>query len=379
MRVCYFGTYEKNYPRNRVVIDALKDAGVEVVECHVPVWELTRHKTGKFFSPGSLLILAGRIVRGYGRLIGEYFRNARRAHIVMVGYIGQLDLLLVRLLMVFGGRQRLIFNPLVSLYDTLIDDRGLFTPGSLPARLLFALDRWAFRLSDRIILDTTVHIDYISAKFKIEGRRFVRLFVGADERIFVPRPEKAEVAPWTVLFVGKFIPLHGLPHIITAASMLQDDPEIRFQIVGTGHLYDDVMELCQRLAVTNIDFIDWIPYEKLPQQMAQAQVCLGIFSRGGKTARVIPNKVFQGLAVGMAVITGDTPAGRELLTNGRDALLVPVGRPEELARAIRSLKRSPQLREQIADRGRALFRMRCGREISGRQLKTLCQEVLRRP
>jgi glycosyltransferase involved in cell wall biosynthesis len=376
VRVCYFGTYEKNYPRNRVVIDALRDAGMEVVECHVPVWELTRHKTGKFFSPGSLLILAVRIMRGYGRLVGRYFRSARRADIIMVGYIGQLDLLLVRLLMVFGGRRRLIFNPLVSLYDTLIDDRGLFAPGSLPARLLFALDRWAFRLSDRIILDTTVHIDYISEKFNIEDRRFVRTFIGADERIFAPQQGEPDVAPWTVLFVGKFIPLHGLDHIITAASLLQDDPEIRFQIVGTGQLYDDVMKLCRDLAVTNIDFIDWIPYEELPRQMARAQVCLGIFSRGGKTGRVIPNKVFQGLAVGMAVITGDSPASRELLTDGQDALLVPRGDPGAMAEAIRSLNKDRQLRLRLAAGGRAIFQKRCSTAVLGRELKMLFGQIM---
>jgi len=378
VKICYFGTYERNYPRNRVVIDALRTAGVEVVECHVPVWELTRHKTGRFFHPLSLLSLAGRIAGGYLRLAARFLRLAGSVDLVVVGYIGQLDVLLARFLMAFRGPARLVFNPLVSLYDTLIDDRGLFGPRSLPARLLFALDRRAFRRSDTILLDTNVHIDYISDKFSIDRGRFERLFVSADESVFTARKDRPGETPFIVLFVGKFIPLHGLDHIIRAAGLLRDDPQIRFRIVGTGQLYDRIMDLCRRLEIDTIEFIDWIPYRDLPREMGRAHVCLGIFSPGGKTARVIPNKVFQGLAVGLPVITGDTPASRELITGGRDALLVPVGQPAGLARAIRSLKNDPRWREEIAARGLALFHRRCRREVLGRQLKSLFERVLDR-
>ena len=39
MRVLYFGTYERDYPRNAQVISCLRRAGVEVSERHVAVWE----------------------------------------------------------------------------------------------------------------------------------------------------------------------------------------------------------------------------------------------------------------------------------------------------------------------------------------------------
>src|SRR5262249_59147967 len=39
LRVLYFGTYERDYPRNAQVVSALREAGVAVVEGHVSVWE----------------------------------------------------------------------------------------------------------------------------------------------------------------------------------------------------------------------------------------------------------------------------------------------------------------------------------------------------
>jgi glycosyltransferase involved in cell wall biosynthesis len=377
VRVCYFGTYEQRYPRNKVVIDAMRMAGVEVLECHHPLWELIRHKTGKFLSPRSLLAFALRFLKGYVKLIVTYLKRAGDAQVVMVGYIGQLDLVLAKLLTIVGKRRKLIFNPLVSLYDTLIDDRSLFSPDSFAAHFLFFLDRLAFRLADRIVLDTDVHIDYISEKFGIDRDKFERVFVGADEEVFSPRRRQERITSLVVLFVGKFIPLHGIPHIITAASMLEEE-DIRFEIVGSGQLYDEIIELCRRLDVKNITFTDWIPYQRLAEKMAQAHICLGIFGESGKARRVIPNKVFQGLAVGMPVITGDSMASRELLTHGRSALLVPMANPEALAQAILSLKENRAMRENIALSGHTIFRRRCSTEVLGRQLKALCQGVLRR-
>ena len=46
LRVCYFGTYERGYPRNAQVISCLRGAGVEVVEEHVSVWDDERHGWG---------------------------------------------------------------------------------------------------------------------------------------------------------------------------------------------------------------------------------------------------------------------------------------------------------------------------------------------
>ena len=44
VRVLYFGTYERDYPRNAQVIACLRGAGVEVTERHVSVWEGREHK-----------------------------------------------------------------------------------------------------------------------------------------------------------------------------------------------------------------------------------------------------------------------------------------------------------------------------------------------
>ena len=63
----WLGTYERDYPRARVLVRGLREIGVEVVEHHRPVWERQRHKAGAFLRPG-----AARAARacGYARAWG---------------------------------------------------------------------------------------------------------------------------------------------------------------------------------------------------------------------------------------------------------------------------------------------------------------------
>ena len=45
MHIVYFGTYDLDRPRNRLIISALRQRGHMVTEIHVPVWQGVRDKS----------------------------------------------------------------------------------------------------------------------------------------------------------------------------------------------------------------------------------------------------------------------------------------------------------------------------------------------
>ena len=150
MRVLYFGTYERRYPRNAQVISCLRRAGVEVAERHEPVWEGREEKWSLGLRHGFRLGLAEcRLLTG----------RSPAADVVVVGYPGHLDLRAARRA---ARGQPVVFNPLVSLFDTLVGDRGRFGAGSLPGRALRWLDRKAFRAADLVVADTEAHADFLA-------------------------------------------------------------------------------------------------------------------------------------------------------------------------------------------------------------------------
>jgi glycosyltransferase involved in cell wall biosynthesis len=352
LRVCYFGTYERAYPRNAQVISCLRSAGAEVEEEHVAVWDDLRN--GWSAGPGRAL----RLALAEARL---FMRRPRGFDAFLVGYPGQLDLPAAR--RAARGRP-VVFNPLVSLADTLVGDRGRFRTGTLAARALEQIDRRAFRSADLVVADTEAHARFLGG---LTGRDDLAVcFVGAEDRLFTPGWEPR--APFTALFVGKLIPLQGVDTILAAARAA---PDIAFRVVGSGQLGG---LLGGRPA--NVDHVPWIEYERLPDEIRGAGCALGIFGTTAKAQRVIPNKAFQAIACGAPLVTADTPAARELLLDGESALLVPPGDAHALAAAIRSLAEDAGLARRIAAGGRAAYERAASEAVLGRRWRSIIEGVL---
>lgn len=156
-----------------------------------------------------------------------------------------------------------------------------------------------------------------------------------------------------VLFHGNSVPLQGVHHIVRAADLLKGHHNIKFHFVG--RIYKDVIKLAEELNI-NAKFIGRLPPEELAAYIRRADICLSIFGDTPKALRVIPNKLYESIAAGKAVITGDTPAIGELLQDRENILLCRPADPEDLAEKILELKNDPDLRERIARGGYELFK-----------------------
>jgi glycosyltransferase involved in cell wall biosynthesis len=356
VKVLSFGTYDRTSPRNTQVISCLRGAGAVVVERHREVWG--RHN----WSPGP---------RTLAKLARAEIALARvrddDADVILVGYPGHADLAAAR--RVAAGRP-VVFNPLVSLADTAVGDRGLVSARSPVASALRALDRRAFRSADLVVADTEAHAAYFREAFDLPADRVAVALVGAEDALFRPGEAPAGGERFHTLFVGKLIPLHGLDTILAAAALV---PDVPFVVAGDG-------QLAPLLAgrPSNVEHVPWIAYETLPDAYRRAGCALGIFGTGAKAARVIPNKVFQALATARPVITADTPGARELLTHELDALLVPPGDPQALAEAVRRLREDEALAARLADAGRSTYEARASEPVLGARWRALLEAAVRR-
>jgi glycosyltransferase involved in cell wall biosynthesis len=353
MRVLYFGTYERDYPRNAQVISCLRRAGVEVAEHHVPVWDGRRD---------SWRAGAGAVLRLGAAELRLLRRPPNGFDAVIVGYPGHFDLPAARR----AARDRpLVFNPLVSLADTFVADRGRFRPGSPAARALARVDRRALRSADLVVADTRAHADHLAELAGLPPSRIEVALVGAEERVFGPGWAPRE--PFTVLFVGKLIPLHGLETILGAARAA---PDLHFRLIGSGQLGELV-----RSRPANVEWLPWVEYERLPEELHGAGCALGIFGTSAKARRVIPNKAFQALSCATPLVTADTAAARELLVDGESALLVPPGEPDALAHALQRLAADEALARCLSAGGRAAYEAQASEDVLGRRWRELLERV----
>ena len=383
MRVLWFGTYSvgTGYPRNTVLMDALRAVGVEVKTCHAPLFRGAADKVAAASTRVGLVRFGLSALRAWTRLaLG--FCTAGPHDAVVVGYTGHVDLYLARLLSVFR-RRPLVLDAFLSPYDTVVADRRLLKEGSVAARALFRLEKTALRLADLVLTDTQANADFMAETFRIPRERFAPIPVGslvrAPVRARVPVPAgggEDGPPPFRVFFCGSFVPLQGVSYILDAAAQA---PDLHFEIAGDGPDGPAVAREVEARAMENVRLDRrFLPRADMEERLAQADAVLGVFGATPKSCRVIPCKVYDGLAAGLPVVTGDGAGPAELLTDGRDALLVDRRRPASLVAALRRLRDEPGLAETLRTGARRLARERFGEGAIGMRLKAALARVVRR-
>jgi glycosyltransferase involved in cell wall biosynthesis len=347
LRVAHFGHFDPGYSRNRIVAKALSRAGAEV-----------------------------RVVsdsRPYARRTPALVRRAlaEATDLIVVGFPGHADVAAAKAVGWPRGAP-VLFDAFVSLQETAEDRRA---PGAwIKSQRLDLEDRLACRMADRVLVDTNAHAEHFAEELTTPRSKLRRLWVGADDDVMKPRPAVAH-DDFRVFAYASFIPLHGLEHVVRAVAILEQRGErLSINLVGSGATEISVRALAQQLDVRSITFVGRRPYEELPAWIARSDLCLGIFGTSPKARRVIPNKVFDALACERAVLTGDTPAVRELLSPGDDVWVCPLGDAEALADAIVTL-RDDNLRRAIAERGHARFLETASLDALARDLATIVGEL----
>lgn len=371
MKVCYWGTYDRDYPRNRILISGLRKNGVEVVECHAQIWQDTAEKIDAASSRWSNIQLLTKIFSGYLN-IAKHFLTLKNIDFMIVGYSGHFDVFVAKILCKIN-KVPLIFDAFLSLYDSLVMDRKIVKAGSLKARVLYFVDRYSCKLADFVLLDTNAHIDFFAGKFGAPHNKFRRILIGADDTVFSQKEKQETISnPFTVLHFGKYIPLHGMPYIVKAARKLEND-NVYFRLIGSGDEYETTVSLAKELKVQNIEFIDFVQQDQLVKYIDQADICLGIFGDTDKAKRVVPNKVYECFAMAKPVITGDSPAARELLSHGKNCVLCEMENADAMADAILCLKKHSDLRARIARNGYEFYKENCSPPVLGQHVMQLLQ------
>jgi glycosyltransferase involved in cell wall biosynthesis len=209
------------------------------------------------------------------------------------------------------------------------------------------LERTACRLSDALFVDTAAKAETFHRSYGVPLDRFYPIPTGADERIFYPQPRtRPDDGRLHVIYVGGFLVAHGLPTIIEAADLLRDEA-ISFDFIGSGPERARAQALAAEHGLSHVTFTDWIDRREVPERMAQADVVLGAFANTVESLQTIHNKVYEGMAMGLPVVSGDSATVRASLRDGEDLVLVPRENAAALAAALLALKADPQRRAAI--------------------------------
>jgi len=367
LRVCYFGTYRASYTRNQIILKGLQSQpDVEVHICHAPLWrgieDRVAQASGGWRNPAFWRRVAG----AYRHLIRAH-RQTPDYDVMLIGYPGQFDAYLGRRLAHARGRP-VALDILMSLH-LVAEERGLTAAHPTTARLIYRLERGGLHRPDLLIAENPEYGGYIAEKYGLPMERFRFVPHGADETVFHPRPLRPPDDHFRVSYHGGYLPSHGMDAIIGAADLLRDEAGIRFHFYGSGPEKERIVDRAKALTLPNVTFHGFIDQEELLDNLAQAHVCLGVFGTTRQANFTVQNKVWEGLAMGRPVISGDSPTIRAALADRREVYLIARDDPAALAAALRELRDDPALREDIAAAGHARYLAGNSIPAIGRQVK----------
>lgn len=315
--ILWWGRYDPGYSRNRILRQALEDLGFGLAD----------------FKPMSSALGS----------VQAIFHKFSKVDALWVPCFRQKD---YRAAQRFADKHDLpiIFDPLISAWDKAVFERKKFPEKSGKSQRLFKWEKTLFSTADLVLADTNLHADFFVKTLKSKPVRTLVVPVGAEEQLFTSQHFNRAGQPAEVLFYGSFIHLQDPETIIEAAKLL---PQVRFVLLGEGPLKQNCM--AQAKGHANIHFEDWIDYTALPERIGKASILLGVFGSSPKAGRVIPNKAFQALSCGRALVTRESEAYPAQLKNtGNGIHFIQPGSGQALADKIQALLDANELAEQGA-------------------------------
>lgn len=327
------GTWGSHSLRNRVLSMGLSEHGVNTKSLPLPGRFLTRARTllnlPETLVDWSDLLFLPKVAQPNAPVAAWVARNARRS---------------------------LVADFFASLHLSEIVDRQNASSLSWKSLRYYALDRILSAGPDYFITDTKTHRDLLAERYGLPADRATVIPVGAEPCSCAPPRHRDTSDPLRVLFIGHYIPLHGVKVILKAAQILGANSNFQFTMIGNGQERPEAEQFIARHRLMNVKMLDPVPYDDLAPHLDRTDVVLGIFDDGPKARAVVPKKAYLALAAGRCLVTGDTPAAREWLRPDQDAMLVPPSSPFVLAEALTALRSNPTLANELARAGHELYK-----------------------
>jgi len=204
--------------------------------------------------------------------------------------------------------------------------------------------------------------DWLVDDLRIRSSKVVRIYNGVDQARFTPRD-----ASWAPPFPSGFLPEGGMvigtvgrmaevknQRMLLQAfhALLEACPDfrstLRLIMVGDGPLYN---ALDAEMRELGLDDVVWLPGDRsdVPELLAAMDIfVLPSLAEG------ISNTILEAMATGLPVVATNTGGNPELVHEGENGYLVPVGDSKALAVALQEMLGAPQQTKALGEAGRAI-------------------------
>jgi glycosyltransferase involved in cell wall biosynthesis len=182
----------------------------------------------------------------------------------------------------------------------------------------------------------------------------------------------------------KFVVMHSgnvghaqdLDSLVRAATFLRDLDDLRIAIIGMGARHAELVALASQLEVDQVQFLYYQSQGVLPQSLSAADIHV-VGLAPGLAGYVVPSRLYGILAVAKPVIVAADEESEtvQVVRQADCGIVVPPGRPELLARAIRDAHDGKYDLKAMGARGREWVEREADRSVAVRRYRDLLLEL----
>jgi colanic acid biosynthesis glycosyl transferase WcaI len=321
-------------------------------------------------------------LRSYLSFIPAAFRGGLRA--------GKVDLIFVTSPPLFSAipaiwlaklrRARLVLD-IRDLWPDEIIACGGAPQGSLPVRVISAMERRAYLAADYVCCTTQSFVETVVERGVSRGKTLL-VPNGADLGLFRPLPSQNPVTSelpfndrFVVMYSGVLGLKHGIEVILEAAYLLRGEEKIFFCLIGSGARREALIGRAESMGLKNVIFAGERRVEDIPFMLARADVCLSALMPDSYLDKIITVKVFEYLACEKPVVAALAGETARVLNDSGGGMVVPPGDSQSMADAILDLYRHPERRVAMGKAGRRYVEENFSRSMWAARLEVMLKEL----
>jgi glycosyltransferase involved in cell wall biosynthesis len=230
------------------------------------------------------------------------------------------------------------------------NERALNTVGAVVA--------WLYRRNDLLLVQSHGFVPLVSA---MAGRTPVEYFPNPGEKAYLqeaaPQHAPLQLKPgFNVVFAGNLGTVQALDTVVEAATLLREEPQIRFVLVGSGSRGEWLHSEIARRGLNNVELPGRFPPQAMPGILSQASALLVSLARDPVISATIPSKVQAYLATGRPLIASMDGEGARVVQEAGAGRVCPAEDAQALADAVRQLHACSQAEQQrLGDAARTYY------------------------
>ena len=253
------------------------------------------------------------------------------------------------------------------LWPAAMIELGVMKKGVI-TYVLEKIELFFYRKSKRLVMVTKSFKNNVVSR-GIDGNKVHVITNGVNQELFYPRKKNESLIENYELknkFVISYVGAHGISQnlstILKVAEDLSEDTTIQFLFIGEGAEKDQLKKIVSEQHINNVRFIDSQSKEMIPEFYSISDVCLIPLKNIELFKTFIPSKMFEIMACGIPIVASLEGEAADILNESKAAMVVQPDNPEEIKKAILTLKKDKGLYKKFKENGPIYVRENFSRE-----------------